>query len=389
MKTINLNRLKSIAKTVKPFVGDSRTIPIINTVVLTETEKGLEMAATDLTANIRILIPCSGATGGKESVLIAGKTLHKTLTSLKGKKNTEIEITITDGSLHIKVAGTKRELTLKGESGTKGPHSVDDYPSFAHIYNPTFTATVNPETLAIALVRAVDVATSEQQRFECAAVHIRENEKGFDVAGSDQKRTTITAVQPDSLENDPAFKANLPFKQVHSMLPCFDMLPDALPVIITIDAKRAIFEIWNERLQAEFTVSMALLSGNFPPYEQVLNRWDNMTPRVVSFNAPAMLKACKGLLPFASETSRRCLCHINSGIHLSVQSRMSKAEDDVETNQDIDPAFDVALAVPFLIDAVASIEGDIDLHLGRDDESPVRFVQGNYQHILMPMYKDD
>jgi DNA polymerase III subunit beta len=352
----NLNKALSVVSR----VAGSKTLPVLNNILIKTDNNRLLLAATNLEVAITEHI---GAKVTKEgAVTVPARLLSEFITNLP-KSNVE-----------LKVDGTKLHIRSDTYVSTINGMTAEEFPALPDI-TPKHTIEIGSEQLKRSITQTTLAASSDDTRPVLTGVLCHTYEGALYIAATDGYRLAEKKLVTCSDD----IKALIPASTLADVA---RIIPeDCSGVTMLIDESQVRFRM------NDIEVTSRLIEGNFPDYRQLIPKETEIHAVVekADFNrvtkiASLFARESGGSVTVTTEMSTKKL-----SIH-SIASQLG--ENTSEAHAEIDNDGSVTLNSRYLIEALGCFDTTAITFGFSGKLAPCVLSAGNeadYQHIIMPL----
>ena len=256
MKTeCSVEKIKNAVSQVERITGKNLTLPILNTILLTASEKSLKLKSTNL--NLGIEIEISAKTEKRGVLAVSGSVLNSVFVNISQNENVHLEEK--DGNLLIKTK--KSQIKLKCV-----PH--DDFPTIPTVSGTSFE--IESKKLVEGIKSVFYSSSVSDIKPEISSVFMYTNNDNLIFVSTDSFRLAEKKVKIKGLEEIPGIL--IPFKNTGEILKIFGEIPGVLKVCF--NKNQISFSSDNIYLTSR------IIDGIFPDYRQIIPK-DLLTEVVV------------------------------------------------------------------------------------------------------------
>lgn len=343
------------------------TIPILGHVLLETTDHGVAIAATDQEVGVRRA--CAAKVKKKGAVTTGARKLYEivrecpegvlTLRSLENNW-----ISISSGKSKFKIVGLDpREFPAM-------PTAVQDKKAKA--------IDVPGALLEEMIQRTIFAVSMDETRLNLSGVNIERPEAGkLRLIATDGHRLSMITRAVEGVNAAPG--VIIPRKGVAEISKILEAAQDT--VTLTLEGGVA------HAAQGSVELSMRLVEGDFPDYNQVVPQ---KSERRLSVKGAELLSALRRVSVVSSERTRGVKFDIEAG-RLEVSSMnpdLGEASEELSVEYDSEP-FKIGFNAKYIIEALSVLPADTQIEIGFNDEvSPgVLRCEGDagYLYVVMPM----
>jgi len=362
--TCQTEALHSAFQIVGSVVQPRPTRPILATVLLTATDQGLELHATDLEIGIRLTLPevvfeeqGSVAVPQARVAPILGQTADE-------------NITLYTDNHHCVISASDSTFRLPTEG-------ADEFPEI-----PEFDDDVAYELDRNDLVEMVNktkfAAHKGKHRYALNGILLVLGEKKNLMVATDGRRLAHIerkAANPEGTDKS----VIVPTKAFEQIIR-----------VLTDDDKAIQVNIYENQLVARTSraiVSTRLVEGHFPPYESVI---PTNTDKKIDVNREKLLSAVSRAALLTSEDSSSILMHVEKGLMRVSSSAPETGEAKVELSVEYDGTeLELGFNPDFLKDFLKAVEEETIRIECRDSSSAGLFRAGKgFLYVVMPVSRD-
>ena len=281
--SIEKNLIYKSLSHVHSIVEKKNTIPILSNILLEATDSSLILSATDMDISITETISCSVVEKG--SVTVPAHTLHDIVRKIPD--GSEIEFIVNDGK-KFTIRSGKSKFSLSCLPKKDFPLiEIDKLDCEFSIHSNVFLKLIEKTRFAI---------SNEETRYFLNGIYFhKKNLNNIDslslVATDGHRLSKIDLSYPDGLIDIPG--VIIPKKTVYEL--CKLLTDISEEIIINIDPNKIIFYI------GKTTLISKLIDGNFPDYERVIPKNNNM---IVTADRQKFCEAVDRVSTITSEKSR-------------------------------------------------------------------------------------
>jgi len=348
---------------VQNIIGDKTILPILANILINTEEKGISISATDLKISIETFIPLKVEEKG--SITIPAKKFYDiikelpdTKTEIKTMENNRIKINC--GEIFYNIMGLPKQ----------------EFPKFPEIKKGGVSFIIDSIVLKEFVRKTLFAVAEEQTRLTlnggCLAF-LKDTIKFTTTDG--RKLALINAKVKGS--SDSEVSVIVPTK---CMVELQRILPDDKPIEVTLFENKVSFE--SEGL----TMVSSLIEGQYPKFDEIINRKEGMK---IVVNSDNLLAAVKRMSIVAIDKSGSIKLNIskNKIVLTASTSELGDAEEKVEVKYD-DKDEVLIFNSKYLIDLLRNMGStDIDINFV-DSYNAVIFKpldNKDYTCILMPI----
>lgn len=343
------------------------TIPILAHVLLETANDGITIAATDQEVGVRRA--CEAKVKKKGSVTTGARKLYEIVRecpegvlTLRSLENNWIGIA--SGKSKFKIVGLDpREFPAM-------PTAVQD--------KKTKPANVPSALLREMIQRTIFAVSTDETRLNLSGVCIERPEAGrLRLIATDGHRLSMISRSVDGIAAGPG--VIIPRKGVAEISKVLETSEDAISLALDGGVAHA--------TQGQVELSMRLVEGDFPDYNQVVPQ---KSEKRMSVKADEFLSALRRVSVVSSERTRGVKLEVD-GSRLEVSSinpDLGEASEEISVEYDSEP-FKIGFNAKYIIDALSAVPPETQIEVGFNDEvSPgVLRCEGDkdYLYVVMPM----
>ncbi len=361
--TMSRKEFADTLKNVLKAVAVKTMTPILAGVYLKAENSTLELQATDYSLGIISKVAANVEESGE--TVIVGKKLFEIIQKLTGDTLT---ITADDTNSEIKSAGTKYSLLTFNANDFPKVNQEEILQTFT-LRQKDFKKLIKQSAFA-----AADDKTTLRPIFTGVLFHLKG--ENLTLAATNTHRLVVVYEKlPEPVEGE--IKNIVPAKTLENI---YSML-DTGEVKISFTKKTASFAF------DSYLVTARLISGDFPPYERLLNEESNI---FATLKPQEFLQALERVAVIAKETEYNIArFHFDSdGLNIFATSQdVGKAEEKISAEVkggDLDISFNYN----YLTDALKVIDAE-NLTIGMSGElKPIDFQLDNFRYIVTPVRRN-
>jgi DNA polymerase-3 subunit beta len=356
-------------KTVKPFVANRTTLPVLSNVLVETSPDGesIRFTATNLEAGIRVRVP--GIADGSLAITVPHKLWCDTAPS-------------TGDVLLTQDVRTRTLSTEQGKTRTnyKGI-AAEEYPIIPDVSPGDYVCSVPRAILQRVINEVVDCASTDDSRPQLAGVYMElAPDGGLTFAAADGFRLArLEAHITDGTEQSPADGAKyiIPARSV-ALLGALDS--ESVAVYVTPSGNAIHF------IGDTVEITSRLVEGNYVDIKRVIpTDWGTRIVLAVD----SLAAACKALKPFAKDSANIMRLQIADGV-LTASANAAEVGDrmvEIDTAGIDGESGQVALNLLFVADMLAAVKGATIAMETKTYQSPAVFRVGtDLLYVIMPMY---
>jgi DNA polymerase-3 subunit beta len=362
--TVERNQLLAPLQVAHAVVERRQTLPILSNVLLTATEHGLRLSATDL--EVELSVP-----GKIDKCTVPGSV------TLPARKLLDLCRALPDGTLLTIDSGGDRAAIRAGRSRfSLSTLPATEFPGID----------VTADELALELPQRDLRRAIEATHFAMAQQDVRYYLNGmlFEISAgkarlvaTDGHRMAVTDLELD-LPSDVVRRIIVPRKTVIEALRLLS--DDETPARLGIGTDHLTLSA------ADVVFKSKVIDGSFPDYERVVPRNQD---KVIDIGRLALRESLGRVAIFANEKYRSVRLQLEAGLlRLSANNAENEeAEDELEIDY-AGPGLEIGFNVSYLIDVLTALRSEsVRLHLS-DAGSSCLLAEpsgGNSRYVIMPM----
>lgn len=360
----NLNRALSI---VARSVAVRPQLPILGNVLIKATKEGLELLTTDLEMSFRVKI------GAK--VEIEGEA------SLPAKTLTELMATIPLGAIEVVLDKETVKMTAGKVKATMSAVSSGEFPAI-----PEFKGEADLVFDAAEMLKAINrvsiSASKDDSRPVFTGILWQFEANKIKLVATDGYRLGVDSLKIEKSKGKELKKLIIPAKSLQELMRVVEKDGnEKIEVKIEDDKAQVLFKA------GEVELVSRLLSGEFPPYNQILPSGFKTKVRV---GKDELIEAVKRSAIFARESANIVKLQLTeSKIQISAnggQTGNSETEAEIEFEGE---NLTVAFNSRYLLDALSAIEGEAVEFTSEGSLKPGVFVaqskKSEFLQVVMPV----
>lgn len=357
--------LQHALSTISHVASKSTHLPILHNVLITATEAGVELVATDLEIVMRVKMRAKVEVTGEFTVPAQVFTNYVAL--------------LTAERVDIELHGEEM-LVSAGENKTKMKgQPTDDFPPLPEVGEGT-QVTVPANALAQAIKQTIVAASHDQSRPELTAVLFRVSDGQLLLVATDTYRLAEKSITLETAASN--ISVLIPGQTLQEL---GRVLPDADEhVVITIDDNQARFAM------PLVEMTSRLIEGEFPDYVQVI---PTERRTLVTINKAEFVSAIKASSLFTRSGIFDINIHVSAedgmmtltSVNNQVGENVTKVQAPVEGESN-----NIVFNYKYLLDALMQMPtSSVAIRL-IDNELPAVLVAGSgeddtYLHLIMPI----
>jgi len=275
---IDATKLRDATKAVSRVVDSGGRIPVLAHLKLTAASNRVCIVATDLDISIETAVEAVVETTG--TVIVPGARLSGLLVGLSG---------------NITIESDEKRITLRcGRSGFKLPTlSVDDFPAFAALHDPTHTAVwpLNAADVHKLFAVAAVAACTDGTRFYLAGLNLCEGDSRLHGVASDGHK--LICVATDIAYGDKEFAFDDKYRRRSIIVPS-----PACSLIARLFKGGAVISSDGRRLTAvggDTTVTFKLIDATYSDWRRIVQPPGANTATVDSAELVTVLQRCAAI----------------------------------------------------------------------------------------------
>lgn len=370
---INVDSVLGSLSQVVGVVNTKNPIPILGDIVFHTSTAGLTVTASDGETWLSIVVPCIEFDEPTKFCVIAAD-IYKVLSNLKGK---DVEMVLDEETHTLKCTYGNGHFELPYEKS-------DDYPRPSMDMSDAITKEINAANIQRAIEKTTFAVANDRLRPIMNGIHFDFFEYGMVAVATDtQKMAKFTdkTTKSDGLD---AFKGfTLPKK------PC-TILQGILNgcdtnIDVTFNDKCAMFK------NDVFAMRTRLLEGNYPNYELVMPKDNNI---ITTVNKSEFMEALRRVMPMGNATSSlvKLLFEMGKVTIFAEDAGYSKSADESVECDYATQAMSIGFNGNYLLETLQAIDGDDFKICLKEKVRPGVFTPINddeneeYISLLMPIF---
>lgn len=357
--------LQHALSTISHVASKSTHLPILHNVLLTATEAGVELVATDLEIVMRVKMRAKVETPGEYTV---PAQVFASYVQLLKSERVDLELV----GEELIVAAGENKTKMKGQS-------TDDFPPLPDVGEGA-TVTLPASDLSTAIKQVLVAASHDHSRPELTSVLLRVSEGQLLLVATDTYRLAEKSVQLPSASSDMSVLVpGQTLQELGRVLPQTDE-----HVIITVDENQVRFAL------PLLEMTSRLIEGEFPDYKQVI---PTERRTLVTMDKDECIAAIKASSLFTRSGIFDINIHVSAedgmltltSVNNQVGENVTKVKAAVEGDSN-----NIVFNYKYVLDALAQIPTQSVAMRLIDNELPAVMVAANgeddsYLHLIMPI----
>ena len=245
---IHQSDLKLALSYIQKAVPTKPQLPILSFVLLTASDEGIQLSATDLYLGIRTKI--SGKISEPGRIAISGEMFRQIINSLPAG---EIQISTTDKT--VQIVQNKSRSSLPFQAG-------EDFPVFPEVKGENINLSLNQIE---EITQHIGFAASlDQTRPVLTSISFSKSDQGLEIAATDGFRLAVLTLEGEKLDKN-FTPALIPAKAFGEILRIASSEKISNIVwTISREQKQALFQVGDTEL------FIRTIEGEYPPYHQII-----------------------------------------------------------------------------------------------------------------------
>jgi len=351
---------------VKSVVSAKSALPILSHILLETGDSSVRLAATDLKVSIECTCDCTVKEPG--ALTVSSQRLASMLSELPDE---DISLTLGDNNI-IELKCGRIETKLFSMS----PEEFPPIRSFDGIE----PLVMKQGALKLLFTRTSFAICADQNRYTMTGLLFQLKEGQLVVVATDGRRMSL-ARSDEGVPADAEAKVIIPSKMIHELE---RLLDDDEDLQIFIDESQAAFSFGNVRLVS------ALIEGNFPPYDQVIQTKAHDKEAIIDrARFEEAMRRTRTMTNDKFNSVRLALS--NDQITLKVITpEVGEYEEDLAVDF-AGEKVEIAFNPDFILDVLRRIEGEKVSLMLKDDKSPgclrpyTEAPVDDYINVVMPI----
>lgn len=354
--TISKINLLVALRTVAPAAPSRASLPVLSNVLISATDAGLVLAATNL--EMAIMAQADATVDAQGKTTASARLLTDLVASFDAP---EVEMELDAGMLKLRSGGSKAQLTTI---------DAGDFPPVNWYANSgiVFAGGELPRILDMVTF----AASTDEARPVLHGVQVRHAGNYLTWAATDGFRVSVVEKEMPGV----GWNAIIPAKALAAVAKL--AAGGLVTMSMSINSDKAHFT------GAGWALSASLIDGNFPDYTVIMPKKFTFQAEIARndvLNAIArayLFRGEKGIVRMAFEPGR---------VTVTGQAEEAGNSETVVDCKTMD-ALEVAFNVTFIRELLSTMTGETVTIQGKDGKSPVMFTgsDADFRHVLMPMH---
>lgn len=335
------------------------TLPILQNIYVSVTGNTLLLKATDLEQTLQGEISGEGFDDGV--ITVSARVLTDYL-----QNNTDKQLTLSTNDTVLHIDSANHHATIKGIDAV-------DYPSLPKI-NFQAETSIDATALSDAIHRIIFSAANDESRPILTGLLFRFQGETVQLVATDGYRLgLITLPVKNNLTGDYI----LPKRSLQEMVRLLSLGDEA---ILSFSASQV------QLKTAGMTFVSRVLDGAFPTYDKIIPKSYKVTLKV---NASTLLQTLKLASLFSRDSAFSTKFELDKQILkvIAVSPVLGDSSNEVTVENTSNETFSISANAQYLIDALSTQSGDINLHF-IDQKSPIVITSpsdSSYLYLVMPL----
>ena len=354
-------------QTVIGVTGGRNTLPILSNLLISASDNGIKMSATDLEVSIQTAV--AGTVLKTGEITLPAKKLFEIVRSLPDDDvlmdlSANDRVTISCGNSHYKLAG------LPSDEFPDVPKVSDDYLS------------VDSHFICEAIENTEFSASTDEVRYFLNGLYFNLTREGTEVVATDGRRMALVSNKEVKIDKEDPIQVIVPLKAVKEIAKVFS--PTNIDLRVDVSEGQIIFS------DGEVTLSSRLVEGDYPLYQNILPKENDIE---VVYKKSDIQSALRRVSVMANPRTYSMTMDVKLEGTTTVTTKspeVGEATDTVEceTNGEVKIAFDSR----FMIEAVNSIDAERVKFSMKDSLTAITITAGHTDShlcLVMPMRLED